>query len=73
MSISDQFIADVEAFLARTGMTATAFGKETLNDPSFVPDLRGGRKPGLGSVDKVYEFMRARSLALAESHQEAAQ
>lgn len=60
MNISEQFIADVEAFLAQSGMTATAFGKEALNDPSFVPDLRGGRRPGLGSVDKVYEFIRAK-------------
>ncbi len=58
MTHSEQFIADVEAFLARSGMTATAFGKEALNDPSFVLDLRNGRKPGLGMVDRVHEFMR---------------
>lgn len=63
MTRTEQFIADVERFLKRSGMTPTAFGKEALNDPSFIPDLRGGRKPGLGSVDKVYEFMRAQAPA----------
>jgi hypothetical protein len=67
MTLSEQFIADVDAFLTRSGMTATAFGKEALNDPSFVPDLRAGRRPGLGSVDKVYEFIRAQTQAAAEA------
>jgi len=61
MTFSEQFAADVEAFLTSSGMTATAFGKDALGDPSFVTDLRRGRSPGLGSVDKVYEFIRART------------
>ena len=67
MMLSEQFAADVEAFLTRSGMTAAAFGREALNDPSFVMDLRRGRKPGLGSVDKVYEFIRAKTQADTEA------
>jgi hypothetical protein len=61
MTLSEQFAADVDAFLASSGMTATAFGKEAIGDPSFVTDLKRGRSPGLGSVDRVYEFIRART------------
>lgn len=67
MSISEQFSADVEAFLARSGMKPTVFGKEAVNDPNFVFDLRTGRNPGLSSVDKVYEFIRAKSQLAAET------
>ncbi len=61
MTQSEQFVADVEAFLKANNLTPSAFGREALNDPSFVLELRRGRKPGLGSVDKVYEFMRAKA------------
>jgi len=61
MTLSEQFLADVEAFLSRSGMSPTTFGKEALGDPVFVFDLRNGRKPGLGSVDRVYDFMRAKA------------
>lgn len=59
MTHAEQFLSDIEAFLTRSGMTATAFGMAALNDPSFVPDLRNGRKPNLGLVDKVHAFIRA--------------
>lgn len=58
MTHAEQFLADIEAFLTRSGMSATAFGTAALNDPSFVPDLRNGRKPNLGLVDKVHAFIR---------------
>ncbi len=61
MTLSEQFFADVEAFLAGAGMTATDFGKEALGDPAFVMNLRRGRKPTLGTADKVYAFMRAKT------------
>lgn len=67
MTHSEQFLADVEAFLTRTSMSAAAFGKDALNDPSFVLDLRRGRKPGLGSVDKVHEFIRVHAQSRAET------
>lgn len=34
---------DVEAFLEATGMTPTFFGREAMNDPQFVTELRAGR------------------------------
>ena len=59
MTHAEQFLSEIEAFLTRSGMTATAFGKAALNDPSFVPDLRTGRKPNLGLVDRVHDFIRS--------------
>lgn len=35
---------EIEQFLVRTGMTATAFGKEAMGDPRFVFQLREGRE-----------------------------
>lgn len=59
MSSADAFLSEIDAFLERSRMTATAFGKAAVNDPSFVPDLRAGRKPNLGLVDRVYEFIKS--------------
>jgi len=60
MTHAEQFLSEVEAFLSRSGMSPTAFGKDALNDPNFVRDLRAGRLPGLGLVDRVHEFIRER-------------
>lgn len=51
------FLADVEEFLANSGMSASAFGKAALNDPNFVGDLRAGRAPTLSLVHRIYQFM----------------
>lgn len=57
MLTRDSFLAQIDAFLERSGMTATAFGKAAVGDPSFVPDLRKGRAPGLGLVEKVADYI----------------
>jgi len=67
MTHAEQFLADIEAFLERTGTTASAFGKSAVNDPNFVGDLREGRKPNLGLVDRVHEFMNSHEVDPAPS------
>jgi hypothetical protein len=57
MTQLEQFIAEVDRFLEKSGMTPTAFGKSALNDPNFVGDLRSGRRPNLGLVDRVHNFI----------------
>jgi hypothetical protein len=57
MTRSAVFLQQVEAFLERTGMSPTAFGKAACNDPNFVPDLRKGRKPNLDLVESIQKFM----------------
>jgi hypothetical protein len=53
------FLSEVEAFLTRTGMKATAFGLDCVNDPNLVHDLRVGRMPSLRLVEKVSAFIEA--------------
>lgn len=58
-SLAQTFLAEVEAFLARTKMSASAFGHGAVNDPNFVGDLRKGRMPSLRLADEVHQFMRS--------------
>lgn len=51
------FTAEVEAFLAETGTSKTALGKEALGDPGFVDGLRNGRRPRLDTVQRVRDFI----------------
>lgn len=67
MDPTAQFIAEIDAFLERSGMTPTAFGWEALKDPNFVGDLKKkGRKPTLGVVGRVNEFIRAADLRVTK-------
>lgn len=56
---AESFLDEIDAFLTRKGMSASAFGKAALNDPNFVGDLRAGRMPNLGLVERVNTFIRA--------------
>lgn len=60
---AQSFLSDIEAFLERTKMTASAFGRAAVNDPNFVGDLRGGRMPNLGLVDRVHQFIQSQGEA----------
>lgn len=53
----EQFVERVEAFLARSGMRPTDFGRESLGDPSFITHLRRGRSPSLDTADRVNAFI----------------
>jgi hypothetical protein len=68
MDPTAQFIAEIDAFLERSGMTPTAFGWGALKDPNFVGDLKKkGRQPTLGVVGRVHEFIRASDRMAEES------
>ena len=56
-TLSEQFLAEIEAFLLATGMDATKLGKEALNDPNFVFGLRKGRSPSARTIDKVRTYL----------------
>lgn len=53
-------LAEIEACLARTGMTETAFGREAMADPGFVASLRRGRDCRFGTMIRVRRFIAAR-------------
>lgn len=64
------FLAEVEAFLKRQGISATAFGRAAVNDPNFVSDLRGDeshppRMPSLRLVERINAYMAANSTEAA--------
>jgi len=63
MLTRESFLSEVEAFLTRANMNATAFGRLAVGDPSFIPDLRAGRAPNLRVVERVHEFIRAHDTA----------
>lgn len=55
--MDDDLIEQVEAFLQRTGMNATVFGKRALSDPTFVFDLREGREPRSSTRKRALQFI----------------
>lgn len=57
MSRSSVFLSQIEAFLARSGMSATAFGVSATNDRNFVHDVRRGRRPNVDMCEKVQQFI----------------
>ncbi|GAN66876.1 hypothetical protein AA0481_0597 [Acetobacter orientalis NRIC 0481] len=53
----DPILPAVEAFLAREGISPTSFGKNAVNDPAFVRDLREGRELRKKTRDRVFAFL----------------
>tara|TARA_Y100000310_G_C20185972_1_gene580304 strand:+ start:382 stop:570 length:189 start_codon:yes stop_codon:yes gene_type:complete len=58
MGQHQQFVNEVEGYLAATKMNPTRFGREAISDPNFVFELRRGRSPVSRTMDKVREFMQ---------------
>lgn len=58
-----EFLSQIEAFLAKSGMTPTRFGIEAVRDPNFVHDLRKGRVPSLKVAGDILSFMSRWSAA----------
>lgn len=57
----DTLLAQIKAFLERTGMKPTRFGIETLKDGGLVKGLEDGRSLSLKSAAKVVEYMAEHS------------
>ena len=57
MSLKDDFVAEIRAFLAANRMDATMFGREAMNDPNFVFEVEHGRCVRVDTVEKVRAFM----------------
>jgi len=56
-TISKHFLAEVEAFLKRTGIKPSEFGRQAVGDSAFVLNLRRGRSPTLATADKVLAYI----------------
>lgn len=72
MSTPDAFRAEIERYLAITGMSPTRFGMMAAGDPRFVFDiLKKNREPRSQTIRRVTEFM-SRPIAKPQPHGEAA-
>lgn len=60
MSTREKFAAEIEAYLARTGMSARKFGVAVMSDPNFVYDLRSGAKQNftIATLERCRAYMR---------------
>jgi len=52
-----QLLEQIEQYLMRTKLSPTRFGRMAVGDPRFVTDLRAGRKPRLGTMEKVSAYL----------------
>ena len=67
----DPILPAVEAFLAREGISPTSFGKNAVNDPALVPDLRKGRELRKKTREKIFAFLSHPKLLKRTSQPEA--
>ena len=52
-TLREKFLADIDTFLAASGMNASEFGTAVMSDPTFVYRIRRGRAPRSDTIDKV--------------------
>lgn len=57
MTSQAQFLAEVAAFLAASGMKPSQFGRAALGDPGFVAELGKGRAPNLRTIARARAFI----------------
>lgn len=51
----------IERHIRKHGIPATRFGRDAVNDPRFVLDLRNGREPGPRMRQRVMAVIAAQS------------
>ena len=47
----------IERHLRNSGVAPTRFGRDAVNDPRFVLDLRNGREPRPATMDRVSAYI----------------
>jgi phosphopantothenoylcysteine decarboxylase / phosphopantothenate---cysteine ligase len=60
-TLARALLAEIEAFLAQSGLTPTKFGLAAVNDGHLVANLRKGNSVTLKTADRVRAFMRKRA------------
>ena len=50
----------IERHLRNSGVAPTRFGRDAVNDPRFVLDLRNGREPRPATMDRVSAYIARR-------------
>ena len=59
MNIATALLRDIEAYLERTGVAETTFGRRVVNDGKFVGRLRDGKGITIATVERVQAFLSA--------------
>lgn len=67
MDAYDELIAEIDAFLTRTGMTARALGVRAVGDGKFVARLRARANVTLATVGRVRAYIAAVDAAAADA------
>jgi len=57
MTEAQSFLAEIERFLVRTGMSPGTFGRRTADDWKLVDRLRRGGSVTLVTADRVRKYM----------------
>lgn len=52
-----ELLSEIANFLARTGMSPTAFGRAALNDAMLIPNMKKGRRLWPETEARVRDFM----------------
>lgn len=63
----DPLLTEIEQFLTATGISATAFGIQALNDPTLVHEMRKDRECKRATRARIVEFMRNEKARRAEA------
>ncbi|MDE0359422.1 MAG: hypothetical protein OXN92_17005 [Gammaproteobacteria bacterium] len=56
-TLEGRFISRVGAFLGRSGLSPTAFGKKAVGDPNLMRQIGRGRSPSLRTADRILAFI----------------
>ncbi|OHT19067.1 hypothetical protein BHE75_01049 [Sphingomonas haloaromaticamans] len=57
MEMAMHLLSTIERHLRRNRVPPTRFGREAVNDPRFVLDLRRGREPRAATRDRVLAYI----------------
>jgi predicted transcriptional regulator len=51
-----RLLAEIQRFLAKTGLSRSEFGHKAVNDRSFIFDLEQGREPRWATIERAKKF-----------------
>lgn len=56
-----ELLEQIEAYMARSGVSPSTFGRLAVGDPRFVVDLRLGRTPRRKTNERVSQYLSTKS------------
>lgn len=68
MTIQNDLLVEIEAFLPERGITESTFGRLAVNDGKFVRRLRASHNMTLSTLEKASAFIRAERERRPDSH-----